>query len=44
MEVGTIEVQMIEELVEAQAQRQAKELASLQLAMPFTGLAEFTFN
>jgi hypothetical protein len=44
MEVTTIELQKIEELVEAQVQRQADELASLQLAIPFTGLAEYTFN
>jgi hypothetical protein len=44
MEIAKVELLKIEELVEAQAQLQAEELASLQLAMPFTGMAEFTFN
>jgi hypothetical protein len=43
VEVTTIELQKIEELVEAQVQRSADELALLQLAIPCTGLAEYTF-
>jgi hypothetical protein len=43
MEVTTIELQKIEELVQAQVQLQADELASLQLAIPCGGFAEVTF-
>jgi hypothetical protein len=44
MEIANIELQKIEELVEAQAQIQTDELASLQLAIPCNGFAEFTFH